>query len=360
MCITEHMNNSPVFSLCQSESGGFRTAQRRPRTLGFRSRSMESNTQDRKLLYKVAKAYYEDNLTQQQIAGRFGISRVKVSRVLSRARDIGIVQISINPPESSNADLEREIEARYALKEAIVVTAADPNASAVVAELGLVGARYLVRRLQGHEVVAISWGSTLLSVVDALPSASFPDVRVVQMIGGLGELEAKVHGSELVRRMAQAFGARPRLLHAPGIVKNRSVRDALVSDSQVADTLELAAQAHIALVGLGELRKGSTLLEAGVLAAAQIQELRARGAVGDVALRFFDEKGVEVLSKTDAQIVGLDMAAIKKIPCVIGVAGGDSKIKVVRAVLTAGLIDVLITDDRVAVSLLECSRDKQA
>ncbi len=321
---------------------------------------MDSDIQDRKLLYKVAKAYYEDNLTQQQIAGRFGISRVKVSRVLSRARDAGIVQISINPPESSNADLEREIEARYGLQEAIVATAADLSVSAIAAELGLVGARYLTRCLQGHEVVAISWGSTLLSVVDALPSASFPDVRVVQMIGGLGELEAKVHGSELVRRMAQAFGARPRLLHAPGIVKTRSVRDALVSDSQVGETLELAAQADIAFVGLGELRRGSTLLEAGVLAESQIQELRTKGAVGDIALRFFSENGAEVLGETDAQIVGLDLTAIKNIPRVIGVAGGRSKVTVVRAALAGKLIDVLITDDRTAGSLLRSERDEQA
>jgi DNA-binding transcriptional regulator LsrR (DeoR family) len=199
----------------------------------------------------------------------------------------------------------------------------------------------------------MSWGSTLLSVVDALPAANFPDIRVVQIIGGLGELEANVHGAELTRRMAQTLGARPRLLHAPGIVKDQSVRDALVSDPQVSGTLELAAQAQIALVGLGELREGSTLLGTHVLAPSQIEELKVAGAVGDVALRFFDRDGNKIDSRIDAQIVGLDLDSLKAISRVIGVAGGGSKFNVVRAALLGKLISVLITDCHTAQRLLE-------
>ena len=313
---------------------------------------MESDIHDHGLLYKVAKAYYEDNLTQQQIGGRFGLSRVKVSRMLGRARSAGVVRISITPPESSNADLERAIEARYGLKEAIVITPSADDARTIVSELGPVAARYLLRCLQGDEVVAMSWGSTLLSVVDALPAASFPDIRVVQMIGGLGELEANVHGAELARRMAQTLGARPRLLHAPGIVKNQSVRDALVSDPQVSGTLELAAQARIALVGLGELREGSTLFGTHVLAPSQIAELKAAGAVGDVALRFFGDGGAKIESEIDAQVVGLDLDSLKVIPRVIGVAGGKNKSAVIHAALSGKLLSVLLTDCYAAQDLL--------
>jgi DNA-binding transcriptional regulator LsrR (DeoR family) len=99
-----------------------------------------------------------------------------------------------------------------------------------------VAAACLVRCLQGSEVVAISRGTAVLSVVNALPPMDSPDVRVVQLLGGLGELEAQTHGADLARRMAQALGAKPRLIHAPGIVKDRVVRDALVLDPQVADS----------------------------------------------------------------------------------------------------------------------------
>lgn len=313
---------------------------------------MNSALRDQKLLYKVAKAYYEDNLTQQQIGGRFGLSRVKVSRMLSQARNAKIVQISINPPQSSNADLERKIESKYGLKEAVVITPSDYDAETIVSELGPVAARYLVRCLQGNEVVAISWGNTILSVVDTMPTTNLTNVRIAQIIGGLGELEAKVHGAELVRRTAQALGARPRLLHAPGIVKNKSVRDALVNDPQVSGTLKLAARADIALVGIGTFRKGSTLRNTKILSKKQMDNLKKAGAVGDIALRFFDNKGCRIKTAVDGQIIGLDINSIKRIPRVIGVAGGSKKTEVLRAALLGGLINVLITDDVTVTNLL--------
>ena len=225
---------------------------------------------DERLLYRIARAYYEDNLTQQEIAGRFGLSRVKVSRLLGRAREAGIVQISITAPPSSDADLERRIESQYGLKEAVVIKAPAGDSHDVVAELGPAVATYLTRCLQGNETVAVSWGSTLLSIVDCLPALVMPDVRIVQMIGVLGEVEARVHGAELTRRMAQALGARPRLLHAPGIVKDSIVRDALVNDPQVSGTLALAAKADIAVVGIGTLNSDSTLVTSNVLSRQEI------------------------------------------------------------------------------------------
>jgi DNA-binding transcriptional regulator LsrR (DeoR family) len=263
------------------------------------------------------------------------------------------VQISINPPQSSNANLERQVESKYSLKEAVVITPSDYDSQTIVSELGPVAARYLLRCLQGHEIVAISWGNTLLSVVDSLPAANFPNVRVAQIIGGLGELEAEVHGAELARRTAQVLGARPRLLHAPGIVKNKSVRVALVNDPQVSGTLKLAAKADIALVGIGAFRKGSTLLNTKILPKLQMRLLKTAGAVGDIAVQFFDKNGTKIRSAVDAQIIGLDIDDIKKIPRVIGVAGGSDKTEVLRAALSGGLINVLITDDGVAADLLK-------
>jgi len=313
---------------------------------------MGSDFQDRRLLYKVAKAYYEDNLTQQQIGRRFGVSRIKVSRMLSRARRSRIVQISIAAPQSSNVDLERKLENKYGLKEAVVMTASDYETDTIVSELGPVAAQYLLRCLQDNEIVAISWGSTLLSVVDSLPTTSLPRVRVVQIIGGLGELEAKVHGAELTRRMAQALGSHPRLLHAPGIVKNKSVRDALANDPQVSGTLKLAGSADIALVGIGAFRKDSTLFNTRILTKTQTQTLKAAGAVGDIALQFFDRNGTGVRTAIDTRIVGLEIDAIKKIPRVIGITGGSGKIDAIRAALLGKLINVLVTDDQSASELL--------
>jgi len=313
---------------------------------------MTMDAEDKKLLYKIAKAYYEDGLTQQQIGRRFGLSRIKISRLLSQARDQKIIQITITAPQPTSAGLERQLEESFGLKEAVVVTPSDRRTQTVVNQIGAAAANYLLRCLQGKEVVAISWGTAILATVNALPAARLPNVRVVQMIGGLGELEAQTHGAELARRMADALGARPRLLHAPGIVKDRLVRDALAKDPQVADTLELAGRADIAIVGIGLLQPGSTLLSTkNALSEQEVADLQANGAIGDIALQFFDKDGNKVRGAVDERIVGIDLDQIKKIPRVIAVAGGQEKLTVIHAALRGRLVNVLITDDAVAEQL---------
>jgi len=317
---------------------------------------MTTDSEFSRLLHKVARAYYDDGLTQQQIGERFGLSRVKVSRLLRSAREEKIVQITIAPPQSSNAEIEQRLEQRYGLKEALVVTPSSYASETLISELGPVAAACLMRGLQDDEVVAVSWGKAVLSVVDALQPASLPDVRVVQLIGGLGDLEARTHGANLARRLAQTLGAKPRLIHAPGIVKDKAIRDALVLDPQVADTLELAGRANVALVGLGTCEAGSTLLASrDTLTLGEVQELRAFGVVGDIALQFFDHEGRKVTHPIHDRIVGTALETIKSIPRVIGVAAGMEKIAVIRAALCGGLVNVLVTDDQTASLLLDAS-----
>jgi DNA-binding transcriptional regulator LsrR (DeoR family) len=307
----------------------------------------------KKLLYKIAKAYYEDGLTQGQIGKRFGLSRIKVSRLLQQARDERIVQIMITPPQDSNAELERKLEARYGLNEVVVISPSSYDKAVVVQELGPAAVDCLLRCLQGEEVLGLSWGSTLLSVVDALPVKNWPKMKVVQMMGGLGRPEAEVHGTDIARRMAQAFSAKPRLLSAPGVVTSKMVRDALLADPQISDTLALGARADIAIVGIGVPVPDSVVMQAGTLLAEEVEQLKAQKAVGDIALRFFDAEGQPVEHQINDRIIGLDLAQIKGIPRVIGVAGGAEKFEVIRAALRGEFIDVLITDDRIAARLLE-------
>ena len=315
--------------------------------------AMASITEKKKLLYKLAKAYYEDNLTQGEIGQRFGLSRIKVSRLLQQAREEKIVQITIVPPQESNAELERKIEARYGLDEVVIVSPSSYEKLVIVQELGPPAAECLHRSLQGNQVISISWGTTLLSVVEALPFQTWPDMKVVQMLGGLGQPESETYGADLVHRMAQVFGARPRMIPAPGVVTNQLVRDALLSDPQITDTLALAAEADVAMVGIGRPTPGSVVMESGILSEEESGQLEALGAVGDIALRFFDAYGQAVQHEICDRIIGLDLEQIKKIPRVMGVAGGAEKYEVIRAALRGKLINVLVTDDRTALHLLE-------
>ena len=308
----------------------------------------------RKLLYKIAMAYYEDDLTQEQIAQLFGLSRIKVSRLLQQARQERIVQITVIPPQDPKPDLERQLEARYRLDEAVIVSPSSYDTAALVHDLGQAGAEYLVRTLHCNEIVGISWGSTLRAVIDALPAESWPEMRVVQIIGGLGKPEAETHGADLTRRMAGAFDGRPVTLSAPGIVKSKLVRDALLGDPQISETLALAARANVAVVGIGAPTADAVEVQLGsILAPADIEQAKQRGAVGDIALRFFDANGQPIEDEINDRIIGLDLAQIRRIPRVMGIAGGDDKYDAIRAAARGRLVSVLITDERTATRLLQ-------
>lgn len=307
-----------------------------------------------RLLYRIAQSYYLDGMTQQQIATRFSLSRPKVSRLLRKARDERIVNITLVPPTGGMADLERELEHRYSLEEAVIVTVSDPRSSTGVArELGPAAAQCLVRCISGKEIVGVTWGTTILAMVDALPFKSWSDVTVVQMLGGLGPVDALEHSTALAQRIAQRFNARLRLLPAPGIVSTRAAAQALRSDSQIADTLALAARADVAVVGLGVPLPGSVLLRDGaIIDENELECLRGAGAVGDIGLRYIDAYGRPVDVEIQERVIGLTIEQIRDIPRVIGVAGGEAKTEVIRAALRGQILDVLVTDHATARALL--------
>ncbi len=308
---------------------------------------------DDTLLYKIAKAYYEDGVTQDQIGKRFGLSRIKVSRLLNLARQKRVVQITITPPPDSFGDLERRLERTLGLDEVVVVEGMGVRQADVVPKLGVAAANFIARSLNELDVVDISWGSTLLAVIDNIAPQNLPDLRVVQMLGGLGSAESDTYGADLAMRMATRLGARMRLFPSPGIVSSPIVRDELLKDPNIAETLQLAARANVALVGIGTPEPDTVMRQAGIFTDTEIDELSELGAVGDIALRFFDAQGGAISHPINQRVLGLDLEQIKRIPRVVGVAGGAEKFTAIRAAVTGHLVKVLITDESTALRLLE-------
>jgi DNA-binding transcriptional regulator LsrR (DeoR family) len=309
-----------------------------------------------RLLYRIGQAYYMEGLNQQQIAARFGLSRPKVSRLLQQARDDKIVNITLVPPTGGLAHLEALLEQRFGLDEVVIVSVSDPkNARVVARELGPPAAGLFMRSVQGNKVVGIAWGATILGMVDALPSGACTGLTVVQMIGGLGPVGSDEHSAELVRRAARKLNAQFRLLSAPGIVSSQAALKALKSDPCISETLDLAANADIAVVGLGVLNADSILLRDGrILGENDLRLLERAGAVGDLVLRFMDSEGQMLELEMNKRIVGLSLGQVKRIPRVIGIAGGEQKFGIIHAALKSGILNGLVTDHVTAQRLAEC------
>jgi DNA-binding transcriptional regulator LsrR (DeoR family) len=304
-----------------------------------------------KLIYKVLQNYYERGLTQQEIAVKYGISRIKVSRMISKALAEKIVQIRINLPDDPSSDIEHELEEKFGLKEAIVIDVTPKN---ILNELGEAVAAYLPARLQGNESIGITWGRSILAVVNSMAAMELPDIKIIQMLGGLGNPDSETHGTDLAVRLAQLFRGRARLLNSPGIVGSKEIRDALMDNLQVSRTLKLAGDIDIALVGIGSLKEDALIVEQSkIISKAETKRLLDKGTVGDVGLRFFDREGNIVEDEINERVIGLTHQQIKKIARVIGVAGGEKKHQSILAAIKAKLINVLITDEQTARFLIK-------
>ena len=316
---------------------------------------VRKKTIDYRLLLKISKLYYEQGLTQQQISERLILSRPKVSRLLQQAEDIGIVKINIIPQPGFYTNLENALEDKYGLLEAIVVGVSEPTSQlAVSREVGAAAADYFVRSIVNPSVIGISWGSTLREMVDSIPVMDCSDCHVVQLTGGLGIPESEAHATYILRRLVTQIKSRLSILTVPGIVDSTQVKKVFLSDSHLQEVFKRFKEIDVAYVGVGAPTNDSIVMQDGsIISDCDLKHLIDLGAVGDICLRYFNEKGKQLASDVDKRVMGITLEELKQVERVVGVTGGPNKYRAIHAALKGKLINVLITDHKSAKKVLE-------
>ncbi len=314
-----------------------------------------SNVSDRyELLARIASLYFEDGLSQAEIAAQTGYSRSMISRFLTEARDQHIVEIRINHPLARNRELEQSLEQLLKLRGVQVLTRGALNYSTMMRRIGTLGARLTEDLLHDHTVIGVSWGTAVWEVVNAARGGGWTDVQIVQMIGSLGTTNPDIDGPELARRLARIFGGRYSMLPTPFFVDARQTRDALLGDPRIKRILAQYARIELALVGVGTIDpERSSILRAGYVTEQDLDELRALGAVGDVCGIHFDLGGACDFPVVDERRLGISVDELRAIPVKLGVAGGQYKAKAIVGAARAGLINWLVTDEVAALGALQ-------
>lgn len=293
----------------------------------------------------AATLYYKEKLSQQEIAKRLNVSRPWVSKLLSRAEDLGIVKIEIVSPLSGNSELERKLCEKYGLQHAGVAEKKDRD------YVSLAAAQYFVSQLEPDDVVGIGWGAAVSRFLQELMPLHLPNVHTVPLAGSFGvtkETLPNYHAIELARKL----GGQPHLLHLPAFCGSQEEYD-LLSESQMWNELRhMGEHADLAVVGIGTLFS-SFLTRNRVLSENEQTALAEAGAVGDVILHFLNEKGETVETELTKRLLRVDIAEVKKhARTVIAIAEGMEKLPVIRAALRRGLADSFFTDTETAEALL--------
>lgn len=310
-----------------------------------------------RLMAKVAWMYYTQGLRQTEICDRLAIHQSTVSRLLTRAERDGIVRITVSLPPGTHTEVEESLQSRFGLNDAVVVDCFGDEAQ-IARDLGAAAAFYLENTLKPSDIIGISsWSAALLHMVNAMhPSHRFKSNRVVQILGGVGSPNAEVHATQVTRRLADLIGGESTLLPAPGVVGSRGARDVLLRDRFVRETLDLFPRITLALVGIGATEPSRGLASSGnIFSPQEIKLLASKGAVGDICLRFFDASGRQVITELNDRVISMELAQLRSVRRVVGVAGGVRKTQAIQGALAGRLINVLITDLATARRLLATS-----
>ena len=308
-----------------------------------------------RLMAKIARMYYTQGLRQTEICDRLNIHQSTVSRVLKRAEREGIVRISVSVPPGTHTELEEALQSRHGLLEAVVVDSLQGDEQ-IARDLGAAAAFYLETTLKPNEIIGISsWSAALLAMVNAMhPTQRWKDTRVVQILGGVGNPSAEVHATQVTRRLADLIGGEATLLPAPGVVGSAEARDVLLKDRFVREAVGWFPALTMALVGIGATEPSRALASSGnVFSPQELKLLAARGAVGDICLRFFNRAGEQVITELNERVISIELRELRKVRRVVGVGGGQRKRDAIAGALACKLVNVLITDFATAEYLVE-------
>ena len=302
-------------------------------------------------LIAVAELYYRDQLSQQEVAERLGVSRSTVSRMLQQARDEGIVQIEIRRP-SSPENLSEALRAEIGLTRVVVVPASTRGGLQVIVAPAMEELERLA--LQPGDALAVSWGSTIEEISRSQYFPRMRGVKLIPAIAAFDELDGRFQTNEIARRIAAMSGADVRFLHSPAM-PSPGLRRTLLADEDSRRRLELWDRLAAALVGIGPPTSEVETAPAHVLAARD----DVAHAAGDVVSRYFDVDGRAVPFEHEDLLLGMSRAQLRATGAVIGVAAGARKGRSIVGAARAGLIDVLVTDDAAATAALEHARQQR-
>lgn len=309
---------------------------------------------DYKQLVLVARLYYEEGKTQQEVSEMLDLYRPKISRLLNLARKEGVVSITINDPFTVNAELAETIRSAMDLSDVVVVPGEMGQDESTRRRLGFAGARLLEKVLKPGDVLGVGWGRTLNDVTNELAETECENIVVVPLLGGLTEISPsfQVHG--LTQRIATAFNGTRREIYMPAIVSDEKTKITLLNSRDGQRVTREWSQLTVALIGIGtaNIADETQNFFSEYLDQETLHILKKERAVGDICVQFFDENGAPIENALRG-VIGIGLDQIKKINRVIAVAGGKDKARAILGALRGGYVDTLVTDEATASRIIK-------
>lgn len=301
-------------------------------------------------LVQVAKLYYDENLSQQEIADRLRVSRSLIAQYLQRARAAGIVRIRIVAPDSACAGLETALKDATGVSRITVVPTPHGAPELVVRAVASAAADFLTESLEDGDVLGLGWGRTTSVAADFLKPPQASGVTVLPLMGESGHSGMHSQMNQLVMRAAEHLRATPHFLSLPMVVSTPELRTALVREAGIRDVIELWNRVDLACAGVGVVPPVAGMVV--YIGDEHLPRLTEAGAVGDICGIYFDREGAVIESGLEDRIIAASADQLRAIDGLTAVACGAGKAAAVLGALRTGLVDAIFIDQALAEQII--------
>ncbi|WP_049773836.1 sugar-binding transcriptional regulator [Halanaerobium hydrogeniformans] len=292
--------------------------------------------------------YYKKELNQTKIAEKLGISRPKVSRLLAKARDKGIVKIEIVSPVTDTSYLESELAQKFNLKEVIIVDMTDEEPEAERKRTAADAALSFVERITtGSEYIGVSAGTTIHALAKRAQATAKENYKIIPIIGALKDTGKSFNANEISNLLSENMGGTSFLLNAPAFVKDSKTAAFFRNEDRIRKIFKLYDKLDLVLLGIGKADQKHPLI-AGHLRGKELAKFKKLNTCGSISSIFFDQAGEILELPFRDRIIAISAEKLKKVEFKIGVALGGYKKQAILGALRSGLINVLVTDRSMA------------
>jgi DNA-binding transcriptional regulator LsrR (DeoR family) len=309
-----------------------------------------SGRRSARLRQRAAWMYYVEEMTQNAIAEALGVGRVTVVRLLSEARAMNEVRISLSRGLSELSHLEIELQKAFGVAEVVVAPLSSGGDPRVV--IGAAAGQFISEMLRPDMKIGLGWGRTLFNSLGFLSERSAPRLTVVSLLGGITHVR-QANPAEFAWQFSRLFLADCYLLAAPAIVDSAATKKALIERCGLREVFDFAKGLDAVVVSVGGMTSQSTTNLFGFISDEDQKSLRARGAVGDMLFNFFDADGRLVDHPLNERAMSIPVKTITATPTRILVAGGVDKVETMAGAFKLLRPTVAITDEITARALLQ-------
>ncbi|MBQ0215386.1 sugar-binding transcriptional regulator [Proteus vulgaris] len=301
--------------------------------------------------------YYQDGLSQSEVANIMGVSRVTVVKYLHLAREKGFVNISLDSSVFSTIDYAIRIKAKFDLNNVLILPDEEKNKSQHTLNmnrerLAKAGAMYLSQIMGDDDILGVAWGRTIYKLGNYLPPKSLKNVTVLQMIGAVAP-QPDFKTAEAAALIANKLSGCSINLHVPAVVSSARLAMELQAEPIIRRNFSALNQCNKALFVVGNTLDDNPLVTTGVLTSGEMAQYRDLGAVGVICGRFYDLQGNPLVSDIDLRIMGISLAQLRQIPQRLFIAGGVENIQATIGVIKGGYATDIVIDEVTALALLE-------